>query len=156
MSEKKAKNYRPNVCAVISNKSMDKVLLCHRIDFKYNKGWQFPQGGYDPELDLIDEMKRELQEEISCDSVSVLKVLENEYYYDFPARIFLQRGGYRGQRQIWVHSVFEAADSEISIDTEIPEFDSWKWATPQEAIDLVVSFKKDIYRDALTELDLIK
>lgn len=155
MQEYNRDEYRPNVCAVILNQSGDRVLLCHRYGFRPNEGWQFPQGGYDPQLDLIDEMKRELREEITCDSVEVLKISEKEYPYDFPKKAYKKRGGYIGQRQTWVLTQIFSSESAISVNTEVPEFDYFKWVTPLEAIDAVVDFKRWIYEEALEELGVV-
>lgn len=148
-------DYRPNVCAVILNQAGDNVLCCHRRGFRPNEGWQFPQGGYDPALDLIEEMKRELREEIGCDSVEVLQISTREYSYDFPKKAFKRRGGYIGQRQTWVLCQIFSSESAINVNTEVPEFDYYKWVSVTDAIDMVVDFKREIYKGALGEFGLV-
>ncbi|MGM0462451.1 MAG: RNA pyrophosphohydrolase [Fibrobacterota bacterium] len=149
--------YRPNVCAVILHKNRyDRVLLCHRKDFLMQQGWQFPQGGYDPQKNLVSEMKRELREEISTDAVEVLSMSRSEYYYDFPSPDHPKGKNYVGQRQRWVLCRFLGEDSDICVDTAVPEFDDWKWVSPYEAARLCVEFKKDNYYAALREFGLIE
>ena len=156
MLNRDPKNYRPNVCAVILDQDGESVLLCHRVNFAIDEGWQFPQGGYDPSLDLIAEMRRELREEVSTDAVEVLQISEIEYYYDFPTKIKKRfNNRYIGQRQTWVLCQLVGSENAINVNTEIPEFDQWIWVTPEEAIERVVDFKRKIYHDALRELNQI-
>ncbi len=148
--------YRPNVCAVILDQESELVLFCHRVGFKLDEGWQFPQGGYDPKLNVIDEMFRELREEITSDAVEVIKSTDTEYFYDFPHRSYKRNtGGYRGQRQTWVLCQLVGSENAINVNTEEAEFDQWIWVTPEEAINRVVDFKREIYRNALIELGVI-
>lgn len=147
--------YRPNVCAVILDQDGTRVLLCHRISFRLDEGWQFPQGGYDINLDLIDEMRRELREEISSDAVEVIRISESQYFYDFPNRSYQSRGGYRGQRQTWVLCQLVGSDNAINVNTEEAEFDQWIWADPIDAVHRVVDFKRDNYKNALIELGVL-
>ncbi|ERP30957.1 RNA pyrophosphohydrolase [Chitinivibrio alkaliphilus] len=150
-------DYRPNVCAVILHPMRDDaVLLCHRKDFLMEQGWQFPQGGYDEDKDLIEEMKRELREEISTDAVEVLQMSAEEYFYAFPSSSHPKRDRYLGQRQRWVLCRFVGQESDISVETKVPEFDEWKWASPHEAARSIVEFKKTNYYAALREFGLIE
>ncbi len=146
--------YRPNVCAVILHQDGTRVLFCHRIGFRMDEGWQFPQGGYDPELDLIDEMKRELREEITSDAVEIIKISKVEYPYDFPNRANNRRG-YVGQRQTWVLCQLVGSENAISVHTETAEFDQWLWVKPMDAVNRVVEFKREIYKNALIELGVL-
>ncbi|MGM0442730.1 MAG: RNA pyrophosphohydrolase [Fibrobacterota bacterium] len=147
--------YRPNVCIVIRETEGDRLLSCHRAGFLMNQGWQFPQGGYNPGLNIFDEMRRELREEISTDSVAVEKISAREYYYEFPERNFNKKGGYRGQRQTWVLCRFTGRDADINVHTAEPEFDDWRWVTPEDAARNIVEFKRDIYYRALREFALL-
>ncbi len=147
--------YRPNVCAVILDQDGTSVLLCHRLHFKQDEGWQFPQGGYDPSLDLIDEMRRELREEISSDAVEIIKITTTEYFYDFPHRSYRPETGFRGQRQTWVLCQLVGSENAINVNTEEPEFDQWIWADPIDTVNRVVDFKRDNYKNALIELGVL-
>ncbi len=149
-----AEKYRDNVCAVIRGKSDDSVCVFHRKDFPPDSGWQFPQGGINPEKDLIDELKRELREEIGIDEVSVIAVSPNSYYYDFPPDIPRKHKGYRGQRQQWVLLELQSAEVRFTFE-ECAEFDEYQWVTAHEALRRIVPFKKKVYREALHDLNLI-
>jgi putative (di)nucleoside polyphosphate hydrolase len=60
-------------------------------------------------------------------------------------------GKYRGQRQIWFLARFLGTDDDINIATDHPEFNAWRWTNPDTLVDLIVPFKKRLYRDVLDE-----
>lgn len=156
MEHKDLSLYRPNVCAAIYDQFGERLLFCHRINFQLTEGWQFPQGGYDPELDLIEEMKRELREEITSDAIEVLKISDKEYFYDFPPHTRKRfENKYIGQRQKWVLAQLVGGENAINVNTDIPEFDNWIWVKPEEAIIKVVDFKREIYKEALHDLGVL-
>lgn len=149
------KKYRDNVCAVIRDSSANSVLIFHRKGLPSDSGWQFPQGGIDCEKDLIEEMKRELREEIGTDAVSVLKVSPNTYTYNFPDDLPLKHNKYYGQKQQWVLVELNCSTSDIHFNDTYSEFDDYRSVSPQEAIVEVIEFKKDVYKQALKDLGLI-
>ena len=69
------RDYRPGVVVVLTGSRPGSLLLFHRAGWPPETGWQFPQGGVDPGLPLIEEARRELREEIGA-SVTV-HVLED-------------------------------------------------------------------------------
>ncbi|XXG62538.1 hypothetical protein AAC387_Pa05g0876 [Persea americana] len=47
---------------------------------------------------------------------------------------------------------FTGKDEEVNLlgdGTERPEFSEWSWMTPQQLLDLVVSYKKPVYEEIL-------
>jgi putative (di)nucleoside polyphosphate hydrolase len=56
-----------------------------------------------------------------------------------------------GQEQDWFLARFLGRDSDVNIATEHPEFREWKWIEPAELPDLIVPFKRDLYRRLLRE-----
>jgi putative (di)nucleoside polyphosphate hydrolase len=119
-----------------------------------------PQGGIDPGEDPRKAVLRELGEEtgIAASLVEIIARSKEEHYYDLPPELMgkLWGGKYRGQRQIWYLARFTGTDAQIDIQTEHPEFRQWKWAEPKTLPDLIVPFKKKLYRDILKEFrDLI-
>ena len=150
-------SYRDNVCAVIGPRAGDSVLICHRIGSPPHEGWQFPQGGIDPEADLIEEMKRELLEEIGTDRVAVERIAPGLYRYEYPGKLLHKKRGHVGQQQRWVYARLLDDPSVICFDAtdHPPEFDAWRWAHPAEALELCVPFKKQVYLQALSDLGLI-
>jgi len=148
--------YRDNVCAVIRKKSDNSVLICHRKGFPKNSGWQFPQGGIDKQKNILEELKRELREEIGTDNVSVITINPHAYQYDFPEDIYIKYGNkYRGQKQRWALITFNADESEINFNNINAEFDAFKWVPPQEALSGIVDFKKKVYQQGLHDLGLL-
>jgi putative (di)nucleoside polyphosphate hydrolase len=60
-------------------------------------------------------------------------------------------GKYKGQDQDWYLARFLGRDSDVNIRTEHPEFREWKWIGPQQLPELIVPFKRDLYRRLLRE-----
>ena len=47
---------------------------------------------------------------------------------------------------MWFAYRFCGVDSEIDVlGVEKPEFDRWRWVSPEEVPDLIVAFKRPIY-----------
>ena len=58
-----------------------------------------------------------------------------------------------GQKQKWFLLRLISDDSNISFEnSERPEFDSWQWVSETKPIEIVIDFKKDVYKKALEEL----
>jgi len=72
--------------------------------------------------------------------------------YDIPQPLCdrLWQGTYRGQKQKWMLLRFTGTDADINIETEEPEFIEWRWASPDQVINLAVPFKRDVYKRVLS------
>lgn len=145
--------YRSGVGAMVIN-DQKKIFVGKRIDNNSN-AWQMPQGGIDSGEDEDDAVYRELFEETGMPSHS-LKIINKSskyFYYNLPYK--LQKkfwgGKYLGQKQRWYLLEFCADDSLININSETPEFSEWQWVEKTILIDLIVNFKKELYRDILKE-----
>lgn len=167
MSEPKLRPtaYRPCVGVMLVNRD-GKVFVAERLDSKHGTGhtsgfWQMPQGGVDAGEDLEPAALRELAEEtgVSGDKVTVLKQTAEPIRYDLPEELIgkLWKGRYRGQEQVWFLARFEGEDADIDLEAhDPPEFSQWKWLDPEELPNVIVPFKKHIYRAVLEEFrDLI-
>jgi putative (di)nucleoside polyphosphate hydrolase len=145
--------YRP--CAGVMLVNLEgKVFVGQRLDSSV-EAWQMPQGGIDEGEDPRFAAIRELREETGIPEqlVQILAQSPQEHYYDLPDELVgkIWKGRYRGQRQIWFLARFSGTDADVNIETEHQEFRAWKWADPDSLPELIVPFKRKLYRDVLRE-----
>lgn len=146
--------YRRGVGIMLLNRE-GKVFVGARID-NTDEAWQMPQGG----IDDADENEwatalRELEEEtgIAPQLVERVSATPERMKYDLPAELQgkLWGGKWKGQDQDWFLARFLGTDKDVNIATKHPEFRDWKWIEPQQLPDLIVPFKRDLYRQLLRE-----
>ena len=146
---------RNGVGIVVLNKD-NKVFVAKRID-NPKDFWQMPQGGVDKGEDFITAAYRELEEETSIKNVKLIKELDGFITYHLPDHLLgvIWKGKYRGQEQKWFLMRYLGKDNEINIKTKNAEFKDWKWIKTDELINVVVSFKFEVYKSILKELKII-
>lgn len=145
--------YRLGVGIILIN-SENKVFVGQRLDQGSGiEAWQMPQGGIDEAEEPLKAALRELKEEVGTDNVQVIHQSKDWYYYDIPDDYIsrLWNGKYRGQKQLWFLMRLMGDDSLIDLNTEHPEFKDWKWVNIQQVPDLIVPFKKRLYKEILDE-----
>ena len=145
--------YRPNVGIILAN-GAGQVLWARRVG---QDAWQFPQGGIGGEETPVQAMYRELEEEIGlrAQAVEVVACTRGWLKYRLPRRLMRQRQlpVCIGQKQKWFLLRMIGDDQQVILDrTDTPEFDGWQWVSYWYPLSHVVPFKKQVYRQALTEL----
>ncbi|MCU0842648.1 MAG: RNA pyrophosphohydrolase [Thiobacillaceae bacterium] len=146
--------YRPNVGIVLCN-ARNEVFWGKRVR---QNSWQFPQGGIKSGESPEEAMFRELQEEVGLrpGHVRILGRTRNWLRYEVPKEWVRRewRSHYRGQKQIWYLLRLTGRDCDVCLRaTDHPEFDAWRWSQYWDPVEAVVEFKRDVYRQALEELE---
>ena len=154
--------YRPCVGQMVINRAGLVWVGCRADTQNDAEGrgvwWQMPQGGIDEGEDPAEAALRELFEETGIRSVQQLAEHATWVTYELPRDLLgtAWGGRFRGQKQKWFAYRFLGDDGEINIDPPAgeahkAEFVSWRWAPAAELIDLIVPFKRDVYRAVLAE-----
>lgn len=139
--------YRPCVGLMILNRE-NRVFVAKRIDMR-TEAWQMPQGGIDEGEDAREAVMREMLEEIGTNNAEIIAESPLWMKYELPEHLVPQlwEGKYRGQKQKWFVLRFMGEDSDINIQTDVPEFSEWKWVEMDILPDVIVPFKQALYRD---------
>ena len=114
--------------------------------------WQMPQGGIDEGEEPATAVMRELWEETGVTKAEIIGETDWVTYdfppYDGPAH---RLAIFRGQRQKWFALRFTGDESEIdplAVRNDMPpEFDAWRWERLDRVADLVVPFRREVYRE---------
>ena len=151
------KPYRPNVGIALFD-AAGRVLIGRRFRddgpeiILPGLEWQMPQGGIDAGENPRDAVMRELWEETGAVSATYLGetdwlTYEFPPYHGPPSHRLAQ---FRGQRQKWFALRFTGRDDEIDPLTprndQPAEFDQWRWERLDRVADLVVPFRREVYR----------
>jgi len=145
--------YRRGVGIMLINRD-GKAFVAARID-NPEDAWQMPQGGLDEGEEPWPAALRELEEETGIGPRLVERIAEHPetLRYELPEewRGRVWGGKFLGQVQHWFLARFLGRYEDIDIATEHPEFRAWKWAEPRQLPDMIVPFKRDLYRRLLAE-----
>ena len=149
---KKQLPMRQGVGIILLNQK-NEVFVGKRRDNPIDK-WQMPQGGIDYRETPLEAMKRELVEETSITNIKILKELENWLEYELPPDLLgkIWKGKFRGQKQKWFIVKFIGDEKEINHKTKHPEFIEWKWIDYNVLPDVIVDFKKEVYKKLKLEI----
>lgn len=146
--------YRLNVGIVLVNES-GRVFWGRRSG---HDAWQFPQGGVAAGESALQAMFRELYEEVGLEKtdVEVLGSTKRWLRYRLPKQ-YLRHGSEPlviGQKQKWFLLKLTSNEQKVRLDlSDSPEFDSWRWIDFHEPEQQVIFFKRQVYIQALKELE---
>ncbi|ADZ72574.1 RNA pyrophosphohydrolase [Polymorphum gilvum] len=150
--------YRPCVGIMLLN-AAGRVWIGRREDSPRKvdptHAWQMPQGGIDAGEDPLAAAYRELYEETSVRSVSLIEEAPDWFVYDYPPALIgtTRQGRYRGQAQKWFAFRFEGSEDEINIlqppEGHQQEFSDWRWEEARKLPDLIIPFKRQVYEQVV-------
>lgn len=146
--------YRLNVGIILTN-HQGRVFFGKRHG---HDAWQFPQGGLLESETALHAMFRELYEEIGLEREDVILLGSTKRWlkYRLPKQ-YLRHGSdplVIGQKQKWYLLKLKTDEQKICLDlSDSPEFDSWRWVDYFDPQDQVIFFKKQVYIQALKELE---
>lgn len=129
-------NLRDSVGIVLLNRDK-RIFLGQK---KRGAFWQLPQGGINQCEVAENAVLRELYEEtnISCADIAFLWKDSTQYECIIPD-YYLD-----GQALQWFFYIFLGSDQIIDV-AKSGEFMNWKWAAPEEVINIAPSYKKEMY-----------
>ena len=141
--------YRPCVGIMLFNRD-GKVFVGKRID-QTVEGWQMPQGGIDKGETPRQAALRELEEEVGTAKAELIEEMDDWVTYDLPEHLVgvAFKGKYKGQRQKWFALRFTGQDSDIDLTAHEPEFAAFQWVSLDSLPDLIVPFKREIYKQVI-------
>ncbi|MDC0641285.1 RNA pyrophosphohydrolase, partial [Porticoccaceae bacterium] len=130
-----------------------KVFWAKRLG---QNAWQFPQGGVNAGESAEQALYRELYEEVGLESTDVKIIQRSKKWLRYHIPVQMQRKHSKplciGQKQKWFYLRLIGDASKVCFDaTGSPEFDGWQWVNYWYPIESVVTFKRNVYRNALTE-----
>ena len=138
---------RPCVGVCLANPA-GLVFAGERVDTP--GAWQMPQGGIDKGETPREAALRELTEETGLLPASVSVEAEAPDWIDYELPIELVgrvwKGRYRGQTQRWFLMRYAGPDEAVDLTVHHVEFVRWRWMTPEDVLDAIVAFKRDVYR----------
>ena len=148
-----SEGFRANVGIILTN-DQGQVFWARRIGMD---AWQFPQGGIKKDESPKIAMYRELKEEIGLEPehVELINSTDDWLRYWLPKRYIRQNRGPLciGQKQIWYLLKLTVDETYLDLSyTSEPEFDSWKWVDFWRPVEEVISFKRQVYQQALKQL----
>lgn len=118
----------------------------------HSDGWQMPQGGIDKGENPLKAAKRELFEEtgIPENHLTFIAECEEWLFYDFPPNLKNKMQSL-GQKQKWFCFKY-TGDGNIDLTQAIDhEFDAWDWRKPEDVLNRVVDFKREVYGKVLSK-----
>lgn len=147
--------YRRCVGIVLFNKDR-KVFVGKRADYS-SEAWQLPQGGVDEGETDEQALYREMYEEVGTDKAEIVAKFPRLLRYELPPELQgkLWGGEYRGQEQQWFLTYFYGSEDDINIDTDVPEFTEYQWLALPKCIDLIVDFKREVYKQLIKQFSPI-
>ena len=150
-----SEGFRANVGIILTNDDRQ-VFWARR---QGTDAWQFPQGGIKKNESPKVAMYRELKEEIGLEPehVQLIHATTDWLRYRLPEK-YIRKDSEPlcvGQKQIWYLLKLIVDEKYLDLTTTVePEFDLWKWVDFWQPVDEIIFFKREVYEQALKQLEL--
>ena len=145
--------YRRGVGVMLLN-DKGQVWVGRRID-NTDEAWQMPQGGIDKGEEPWATALRELEEETGIPPRLVERIADcpERLKYDLPKELRgkLWGGKWKGQVQDWYLAASWAATATSTSPPSTPSSTTGNGSTRRHLPDMIVPFKRDLYRRLLKE-----
>jgi putative (di)nucleoside polyphosphate hydrolase len=147
------KLYRAGIVAVVT-RADGKVLFCQRAD--YSDSWQFPQGGIEEGESAEQALYRELLEELGNNKCRLLRRAPRPTLYRWPPHKKPKKSGPHaatrvGQAMTWFLCEYEPGQTPDLAHSD-GTFTDWKWVDPEEALNGIVEWKRESFREGMAML----
>jgi len=148
----KTYTYRPAIGCMLINKSGE-IYAFQRVDVP--ESWQCPEGGLDEGESELEGAYREIYEEIGIDKSKLKLIKEGEKAFRYTFDKGYTKYGYNGQKKKFFLFEFlgDINDFNYSKTSEKAEFLNVKFISKHELVDLVLPFKKQMYKEVIKEFD---
>ncbi|CAI0431976.1 unnamed protein product [Linum tenue] len=145
--------YRPNVGVCLIN-SNGQVFVASKLNVP--GAWQMPQGSIEDDEEPMTAAIREVRAETGITTAEIVTEVPKWLTYDFPPAVKakvnrLWGGEWHGQAQKWFLVRLMKDNDKINLVNEEAdsEFSEWKWASPEEVIELAVDYKRPLYEEVM-------
>ena len=145
-------SYRIGVGIVLIN-NKKKIFVGKIIDVK-NESWQMPQCWINKGESYEKAAFRELYEETGIKKAKIVIKSKKWFKYSIPSSINKKLWGkkYTGQKQKWFVMKFQGNEKkDINLNVHKAEFNQWKWVNIDNLEKLIISFKKEMYKQLIKE-----
>lgn len=152
VSKLKTNTYRPAIGCMLTNKD-SKIYVFQRTDF--TDCWQCPEGGVDDGENELEAVFREVYEEIGIEKNQLKLIKKSEKVFKYIFDKGYTKNGYNGQKKRFFLFEFLGNEKDFVYNktNEKPEFSNVKIISKNEIVDLVPSFKKQMYKDIIQEFN---
>ncbi|MDD2840317.1 MAG: GNAT family N-acetyltransferase [Rickettsiales bacterium] len=152
ISQIKKYSYRQAVGCMLIDKT-GQIYVFQRVDF--TDAWQCPEGGLNKDENELDAAYREVYEEIGIEKNKLKLIKESNAFFRYNFEKGYTVDGHTGQKKKFFLFEFlgDFNDFNYTKTSEKQEFLNFKLVSKEEILNLVPSFKKEMYKKVIEEFN---